>query len=316
MKQLFILCIVTLLLILSGCFNEESIKEPTIDKDETYESHEQPIAESKEVYTLGLYNKDEFEYERTFEIDNESFKRNIVLGNKTSKDGSFILLIFNHGEQMNFKVGDGKISNSYRFDIEKEEYKDLEVSLLDLEDGFHSITYILLNDPKEAPSDYETSMELADLFSIRVNLLKNIDNIPEQRPSLLTKGIKSEERRIHGAFLSKKEVPYEALYKEEMGEKEIPYTLFYGNSNSEKIDFYLVALFNYQQTPLGNDDFIYDTLEPDQEKSISLDFNLPLEEESNYFQVLMIPTPFEPVSKEEAFLPQDPLASNRVLILK
>ncbi|OZU88629.1 hypothetical protein CIL03_10050 [Virgibacillus indicus] len=316
MKQLFISCIVTLLLILSGCFNEESTEEPKIDNDETYESHEQPIAELEEVYTLGLYNKGDFEYERTFEIEHESFKRNIVLGNKTSKEGSFILLIFNHGEQMNFKVGDGKVSNNYRFDIKKEKYKDLEVTLLNLEDGFHSITYVLLNDPEEVPNDYETSMELADLFSIRVNLLKNIDNIPEERPNLFTEGIESEERRIHGAFLSKKEVPYETLYKEDMGEKEIPYTLFYGNSHSEKIDFYLVALLNYQQTQLGTDDFLYDTLETDQEKSISLDFNLPLKEESNSFQVLMIPTPFEPVSKEKTFLPQDPSASNRVLILK
>ncbi|PLR77311.1 hypothetical protein CU633_11100 [Bacillus sp. V3-13] len=312
MNKLIILLIVTFFLILSGCLKEES----TSDRHDTYKSHEQPIAEFEEVYTLGLYNEDEFEHERTFKINNESFKRSVVLGNKTAKEGSFILLIFNHGEQIDFKVGDSQISDSYNFEIGSGEYMDLEVSLLDLKEGFHSITYILLKDPKKFPDDYETSMELSDLYSIRVNLLKNIDNIPTERPDLFTEAIKSENRRVHGALLSKRENLYQALYKKVMGEKDIPYTLFYGNSNSESLDLYLVGLVNFKQTPLGNKTYIYDKLEPNEEKSIPLEFNTPLEEKNNSFQVLMIPTPFETLSREEPFLVQDPLASNRVLLLE
>lgn len=312
MKKLTIVFFIILLLALSGCSRENSI----INRDDIYKSHEQPIAEFEEVYTLGLYNGDKFEYERTFNINNESFKRSVVLGNKTSQDSSFILLIFNHGEQIEFTVGDSKISNNYSFNIKSGEYMNLEVSLLNLKDGFNSITYIILKDPKKFPDRFETSMELADLFSIRVNLLKNIDNIPVERPNLFTEAIKSENRKVNGVLISNGENLYEILYKEEINKKNIRHNLIYGNSNSKAIDFYIIGLFNFQQTPLNGKTFIYDTLKPDEEKSIYIDFDIPLlEKKNNSFQILMIPIPFEPISKENPFLFQDPLASNRVLLL-
>jgi len=314
LKKIFIVFLITLLLILSGCSIEDSIND---DQNDIYKSHEQPIAEFEEVYTLGLYEEDEFEHERTFKINNESFNKSIVLGNKTSRDGSFILLIFNHGEQIDFKVGDSKLSNNYSFDIKSGEYMNIEVSLLNLKDGFNSITYILIKDPKVFPNSYETSMELSDIFSIRVNLLKNTDKIPTERPDLFSETIKSETRRVHGPLISNHENLYEILYNERMSNDDFQFNLIYGNSNSRAIDFYIVGLLNYQQIPLNESSFIYDKLEQNDEKSIPINFNITLlEEENNSFQIIMIPTPFEPISKEEPFLFQDPLASNRVLFLK
>lgn len=301
--------IILALLLLSGCSEDEP-------KENTYQSHEQPMAEFEEVYTLGLYEEDAFENERTFKINQDSFRKSVVLGNKTSKDSSFILLVFNHGEQVDFKLPDGKIYSNHSFDIESGEYMDLEVSLVDLEDGFHSITYILMQNPGKLPSDYETAVALADVYSIRINLFKNIDNIPDERPSLFTEALISEERRVHGVFLGKRDQLYDALFKEEVADSGFPYTLLYGNSNSEPLDFYIVGLLNFKQTPLGNHSYIYDTLEPGEEKSFPIEFNGTLKEINNSFQVLMIPTPFTPVTQQNPFLLQDPLASNRMLLLK
>lgn len=297
-------------MLISGC----SQVQPTDDNFDNFETHEQPIAEYEEVYTLGLYDDKEFEYERTFNIE-DNFQKSVILGNKTSTESSFVLLIFNHGEQINFEI-DNSVTDHYIFDVGPGEHKEMEVSLSDLNDGFHSITYILLNSPEVIPEDYPTSIGLSDLFSIRVNLFKNIDNIPEKRPELSAESIQSEERKIHGTLLSNGDKDYEVLFEHEMGENN-PITLFYGNSNSESIDFYLVSLLNFQQVPIGDDKYIYDELGPDEEKSITIKLEDGfLDNENNVYQTLMIPPPFEAVTEEDPYLLQDPLASNRAQFKK
>ncbi|WP_394191467.1 hypothetical protein [Paenisporosarcina quisquiliarum] len=305
-----ILLIFIPLLILSGCLKEESYEE-------TYQSHEQPMAEFEEVYTLGLYDGDTFEKERTFNIKDDSFTKSVVLGNKTSKNSSFILLIFDHGEQLEFSVSNGEPTINHSFEIMAGEYKELKVSFQDLDDGFHSITYVVLPNPEKLPDDYETAVSLADIFSIRVNLLKNIDNITDERPALYTDALISEDRKIHGVFLSSRENLYEALYKENMEGNNFSYNLIYGNSNSESLDFYIVGLLNFKQTLIsGKNKYIYDNLKPGEEKSIPIEFKESLKERNNSLQFLMITTPFNPITQQKPFLLQDPLASNRMVLIK
>lgn len=305
MKKLLPLLVV-LVFLLSGCLNENELKD-------TYESHEQPILEGEEIFTWGLYNEGSFEEERTFNISDDSFNRNVVVANKTTKDTSFTLLVFNHGEQMDFITSD-VVTNNYQFDIESGQIADIAVNLQDIKDGYNSVTYIILKDPNELPQDYESSLNLTEMFSIRVNLFKNIDYIPEDRPNLFTEAEINDNRRIDGVFLGEKEEKYNVLYKESAKENSVEYNLVYGNSSSEAFDFYLVALLNNEQISLGKHPFIYDELKPNEEKVLPLDFNRTLDKANNTYQILMIPTPFEKVTKEEPFLMFSPTVSNRVTI--
>ena len=248
-------------------------------------------------------------------MDKDSFKRNVIVANNTSEDTSFILLVFNHGRQIDFTVS-GKTINKYQFDIKSGEIKDIMVDLQNFKDGFHAITYIILKDPDELPMDSKSSMDLTDIFTIRVNLLKNITNIPIERPNLFGGEEVGNERRIDGVFLGETEEKYNILFNENLNGGSIKFNLVYGNSSTETIDFYLVALLNNEQIPLEKQKYVYDKLDPDEEKVVPLEFNENLDEINNSFQVLMISSPFENVTKEDPFLQFNSKVSNKVTITR
>lgn len=282
------------------------------DETDTYKSHEQPMAETEEVFTLGLYDNNEFEYERTFQIEENAFSKDIVIGNKTSKKESFVLIIFNHGEQIDFELEDKDVhGKNYKFEIEPDEYVKLPISLSNLKEDYNSVTYMLLKKPDEAIGDPDKSMELADAFSIRVNLLNGIDEIPKERPKLYDKSIINPERSTHGALVGEKGEMYKIKFLEENHTNNNSYSLVYGNSSSQDLDFYLVGLNDYEQVPIGEENYIYDNLIPDQEKHLSLNYNFNIDKESD-FQVIMITSPFQSVTEDNPFLLEDPLVSNRV----
>lgn len=301
-----------LLLFLFGC---SETAEP--DHHTIYESFEQPIAEIEEVYTLGLYDGQEFEHERTFEMSGNTFQKDLVLGNKTSRTGAFVLVVFDHGTQLEFQIDDQTIKN-LRFEIAPDEYKKLDITLLGLEDGFHAITYMLLDNPEKQPRDAASSMDLSNLFSMRVNLFNNMDSIPQERPEAFTDFKKSETRTIHGLVVSGGKEKYEVAFAQTAEEiKAAPLTLHYGNANSNAMDFYLVSMLDFEQTPLEGAPYIYDRLGADEEKALS--YSLPsgsLAGENGSLQFIMITEPFKAFTNEDPFLLQDPLASNRTAILK
>nr|AFX82604.1 hypothetical protein [Planococcus citreus] len=312
LRKIYIFFLLILFSILGGC---SQVSEP--DNKAVYESFEQPIAEVEDVFTLGLYNGQDFEYERTFEINDDPFQKDLVLGNKTSEKSSFILVIFNHGKQIEFKVED-KITNKYSFDVEPDEYHKMDISFSDIEDGFHSITYVLLDNPEEFPQDYETAMDLSNIFSVRVNLFKNINSIPDERPELVANAIKSDTRNIHGVLLSDEKEKYKVLFNEPVKENQkLPVKLNYGNANSESMDFYMVSLLNFEQVPINDAPYLYDALGSDEEKELSFDINShSLNHKNNSYQFIMLPTPFKALTDEDPFLLQDPLASNRATLIR
>lgn len=312
MRKIQGLFILIFLFLLTGCSQVSETDDKAI-----YESFEQPITKVEEVFSLGLYDGQDFEYDRTFEVANDVFRKDLVLGNKTSEKGSFVLVIFNHGKQLEFQVGN-EITSKYSFDIEPDDYHKMDISLLDIEDGFHSITYMLFDDPETFPQDYEVSMDLSDIFSLRVNLFKNINAIPDERPKLVTDAIQSDTRNIHGLLLSDKKEKYKVIFNEQLGKNQtVPFTLNYGNGNSDAMNFYLVSLLNFEQVPINDAPYLYDALGSEEEKELSLDISShSLTQEKNSYQFIMIPTPFKALTDEDPFLLQDPLASNRATLIR
>lgn len=261
---------------------------------------------------MALYEGGDFEYERTFTISDKFFSKSVVLGNRTSLNGSFVLLVFDHGNQVSFTLGDSEeVMTHYKFEIESEEYKNFEINLNGIEDGFHSITYMLMKDPDEIPENNEDAMLRSDLYSIRVNVLKNIADIPNERPFANKDQVLSESRTVHGPLISSEATPYEVVFDHE-GIKDFQYRLYYGNSFSEKLDFYLVSLVDYEQTPINEKTFIYDELNADEEKYTDIQISSGHLSNKNIHQIIMITLPFDEVTKEEPYLLIDPLLSNRV----
>ncbi|MBX9956337.1 hypothetical protein H7T43_15665 [Peribacillus simplex] len=82
-----------------------------------------------------------------------------------------------------------------------------------------------------------------------MNLLKNIDNIPDARPKKVASQI-SENRRVHGVIVSESKIPYKILYNNNKNQ-EMTATLYYGNSEEKPVDFYLVGLLDFEQIPLN-----------------------------------------------------------------
>lgn len=301
--------LIILLFLLTGCNENKN------QLNDIYEAHEQPILQDVEKYTYGLYDGLTFEHERTFHIKDDSFKRDVAISNKTKNDTTFLLLVFNHGHQMDFKVS-GNITNKYQFDIKSGETKNIEVTLQDLNDGFHSITYVILINPNELSNDENSSINLTELFSIRINIFKNVEEIPNTRPKLFTESKTHDEGKIHGVLLGEEGNIYKILFKENVNENGFSHNLVYGNSSSELFDFYLVALLNYEQISLGDQKYIYDELKPNEEKVLHLEFKEHLNQKVNAYQILMLPTPFEEVTKEEPFLEHNVIMSNKVKIIK
>ncbi|CAN7586695.1 hypothetical protein LJR015_001282 [Peribacillus frigoritolerans] len=305
------------LLLLVGCTSNEvenisnEVGNKEVDRTNLFESYEQPMADSIEGYTLGLYNESDFEYERTFKLNYENtFTKSVVLGNKTPDHGNFKLLLFNHDKQIDFKVNGDLYTKGYNFDIKADSYKEIKVTLEDLDNGHHSITYLLIKDPNKVPSTYEESVSISEVYEIRVNLLKNIDNIPDARPKKVVSQI-SENRRVHGVIVSESKIPYKILYNNNKNQ-EMTATLYYGNSEEKPVDFYLVGLLDFEQIPLNKDNYIYDSLEANEEKSLEIKIDKSKLTNKKSFQVLMITSPFQPLSKDEPFIFYSSTSSNRI----
>ncbi|WP_226530740.1 hypothetical protein [Metabacillus niabensis] len=283
------------ILIMSGCTNTTETVEPNTES-EKFDEDLLPMAKGEQGFSLGLYNNENIESKRTFNISSNNFTKNIVFGNKTSEKGNFKLLVFNHGKQIEFYM-DGKEYTYFDFTLTANQYSDLQVTLKDISNGFQSINYIVIREPNLAPDNLENALVVSQLYSIRVNLLKNIKTIPKEKPNLTNISKTNKKSKIHGVFVSELASPYTAWLKENISKKTdiLNYNIVYGNKENSPVDFYLVTMVNWNQVPISDKQLhIYDQLKVNEEKSIQgkLDHNL-LNKEKNIFVTFMLPDPYK-----------------------
>ncbi|MBN3522732.1 hypothetical protein [Paenibacillus apiarius] len=296
-----------LILLIVGCTHNTS-------QEEEDRKNLLPFVGDSQGYALGLYNNGEIEANRTFEISEDGFIRNVVFRNFTKKDEKFILLIFDNGRQMDFELEDKKM-NSYPFLLKKGVSADLSIKLEGLEDGFHSINYVILRDPDlviTTTTKIKKAEQLSQIFGMRINILKNIDAIPEKTTEIFDDYSVMESSKLHGSFLSKPDKDY-TMWLSDIPDQNnsMNFNLLYGNKEDSVTDFYLILLDNWEQVPIRGQDVVYDNVKNKMDKKISV--KLTDVKGKHILQSLILPNPYTALTKESRYT-SSPVASLRTLI--
>ncbi|RSK44887.1 hypothetical protein [Bacillus canaveralius] len=310
-------------LLLSACthdFSSNNENTNTSNKKNTNSSYDKdmlPVAKEQEGFSLGLYDSNKIEPKRTFFTKKDNFSKNIVFGNKTSKEGNFLLIIFNHGEQLPYHVNNKKYIN-YKFTLKPGEFADIPITIKELNKGFHSVNYIIIRDPDLIQDDFGKALRLSQLYSIRVNILRDINEIPDKRPNLFSKTVSNNQNKVHGVFINKENEDYTAWFKEEVTKENrniVDYSIIYGNKEKKNMNFYIVSLLNWEQIKINNNLYIYDHLEPDQAKKIKANLKIQkFNKNDNIFVVLLLPDPYIELPDENPYSLFSPFSSLRTKI--
>ncbi|WP_270167215.1 hypothetical protein [Paenibacillus sp. SYP-B4298] len=280
-----------------------------------YSQDELPIAKTGQGFTLGLYSTEQdIEAARTFHIHQGTFDRRIVLGNKTPQSERFVLLAFNHDQQIDLHI-DGSSYTHYFFEAPAQQYTSIPVSLKMDHPGFHSVNLILFRSPDLMIEDGDIREldRLSRVMNIRINLLYNAESIDVAPPPLFNPDI-IQPGRIDGVFVGRRgDTEYNiwsnAAYLTE--QPHLPYDIIYGNQGSYELDGYIVALYNWVQVPISESrPSIYDTIPPKQDRRIS--GTLPTTEKG-VFLAIMLPQPFKNLPDEQPYT-DSPKASLRLYV--
>jgi hypothetical protein len=312
----FLYLFFALSLLLSGCTNDFISKS---EKVNSYDKDMLPMAKKQEGFSLGLYDSNKIEPRRTFFIKNSNFSKNIVFGNKTSKKGAFLLIIFDHGKQLQYYVNNKKYTN-YKFTLKPEEFANISVTIKGLDRGYHSINYIIIREPNLVENEMGKALRLSQLYSIRVNIFKDINKLPDQKQNYYSGAVSNKVNRIHGVFINKPNQDYHAWFKEEVTREKnnnivINYSIIYGNKEKKNMDFYIVSLLNWKQIKISDQLYIYDYLETGQEKKLNAKIKiLGYEQKDNIFAVLLLPEPYATLPDENPYSIFSPLSSLRTKI--
>ncbi|NDI36446.1 hypothetical protein EPK97_17090 [Chengkuizengella sediminis] len=279
------------------------------------------MAKSGEGYSLGLYNGQEIEPKRTFLTNESSFEKNVVFGNMTSKNKEFGLIVFDHYEQIEFEV-EGNKYKTFNFSVNADEYSNIPIDLHDLDVGFHSINYIILESPNEVVTDINKINSInqsSRVYNIRVNILNGISHIPEKGKHIQSNEIiEIVEQKVTGIFINEVGKDYKILTSKTIqdSKENVDIKIIYGNQDDFIYDFYLVALNNWEQIPILDDSYyIYDEINPGKEKHLKTKItNLKYDE--NIFQVLMIPSPYIELPDSNPYVKANLDSSFRALFKK
>ncbi|MFI2859279.1 hypothetical protein ACH6EH_19530 [Paenibacillus sp. JSM ZJ436] len=299
---------ILVLLIAAGCSGDNE------NKPDNLEENMLPNAREEQGFSLGFYDQEmQIEKERTFEIETDDFLRNILFRNKTNMDRSFTLIIFSNGEQKEFIVN-GQREKVYHFNLESQQEANMLVKLVNIEDGFHAVDYIIMenSDIVIDSNDLTVADELSRIFNVRVNLFKDMNSIPTERPSLTQIGEDLTESRVEGLLINKHDKLYSALLQTESKETVV-FDLVYGNLGEDHLDFYLVSLIDWKQERMNGSLKIYDDLASQENKKMKVSVENP--KEGNNLRVIMLTNPFTPLTEESPFT-SSPKASFKLELTK
>ncbi|MCM2979066.1 hypothetical protein M3592_27060 [Priestia aryabhattai] len=305
--------------LISGC---QSKKEEVTNSETQGQQNKQegndllPMAENGEGYAFGLYNGEEIEDDRTFKIDTNSFTRTIKVDNKTKVKEKLLLLIFDADKQVTYDVNN-KRENHYTFDVDANAEASVEVTIPTISKGYHPLYFIVVRSPYKEMKSLKEDLSYQQVFNTKVNVLKDIQDIPAPNEKYSSVASKTNSPTIDGVFIGEKKNPYSALLKEELSkDNNLRYQVTYGNKTDKKEDVYVVSLLNWKQVPISKEeDTIYDRLSPDTEKTFSSQLNGKLPKKENILTTLLLPEPYAPV-EDNASLLFDVALSNRTIVVE
>ncbi|MFF2879143.1 hypothetical protein ACFVR2_22885 [Gottfriedia sp. NPDC057991] len=300
------------LFLFSGCQKEQiQIKQ----HDDDYRGHELPVSKGAEGIGLSFYSENKtIEKERTFTLKEDFFKKTLVLENKTSEDLEFILLLFDNGKQVQFKI-DGTSMDSYIFHTKSGNITPIHIEK-GIDDGFHSLSYLIIKNPNKKYETIEEAFNDSQIYSVRVNILKNISKIPSNNTPIFQ--AKNEDFEVQGTvsgvLIGKNKEKYKPILSKNLG--GFDYQLVFGNQWDKEVDFYVVTLLNWKQIKIDSKHlYVYDKLKSGEEKSITSSIQKnQLKEGRNVLVSLFLPSPYKNLNKNTPFVDAEFMSSNRVII--
>ncbi|MCU4715781.1 hypothetical protein OCE25_26235 [Bacillus cereus] len=269
-------------------------------------SEEGRLAKSSNNLGYGMYGQDGkiIDNGSILEVDNTNIHSKLSLSHLIDNGREYKIIVMNNFRQVLFGV-DGEKNISYDFYAKPNTIVDTTI-LNEVDKDIKEVDYLIIKKPNFLLEkfDPEPIGSLQQILSLRYNIENKAIPFRESIFPLFT----SNKGPIDSVFISETKDKLNALTSAKSGQDVY---LTVGNISNEVIRYALVALLDWEQVPLIDDEFIhYVTVNPNEKKVYQL--KLPETEVKKNYQVLAFPFPYEVSNKK--YTSQSVEASIRTVI--
>lgn len=236
---------------------------------------------------LGLYGKDKKVIDNGSKLNVEVGKINtkLSLSHFVDIDRDYKLIVFNNFKQVDFEAN-GKNGKSHNFNAKANTTVDIEV-LNEVSDDTKEVDYLVIKMPNTLIEEFDPQpvLSMQQILSLRYDI-ENVEiPINESAPPLIT----TNEGPIDSVFISDSMEELNALTS---ASSEQDVFLSVGNTSNEVVDYALIALLDWEQVPLIDEQLVhYITVHPNEKKIFEI--TLPNTDEKKNYQIFAFPFPFE-----------------------
>ncbi|MGE7307595.1 hypothetical protein ACQKJG_27585 [Priestia megaterium] len=266
--------------------------------------------EEQQVNTIeyGLYSLDGkyIDNGSTVYPEDDEANVNISINHNLNERREYSLIVLEDFKQVSFKLKNKKEFIKYLFTMNPNSSKDINVRI-PIRPNTQELAILLIKKPsyKLKEMDLNKASVLEDVLSLRypINHKNELDNLKEVKPDIVVKDGLNEEM-----FVTNDIHKLQSVMVGKEGEKLWFST---GNDTSEPLKYAIIALKNWRQTKvIDNQDVIYTTVSEEERKLFS--FTLPNVKKDSNFQLIAFPYPYH-VSKDN-YSSQQAFGSFRTVI--
>ncbi|AQU77156.1 hypothetical protein [Priestia megaterium] len=251
--------------------------------------------EEQQVNTIeyGLYSLDGkyIDNGSTVYPEDDEANVNISINHNLNERREYSLIVLEDFKQVSFKLKNKKEFIKYLFTMNPNSSKDINVRI-PIRPNTQELAILLIKKPsyKLKEMDLNKASVLEDVLSLRypINNKNELDNLKEVKPDIVVKDGLNEEM-----FVTNDIHKLQSVMVGKEGEK-----LWFSNGNdtSEPLKYAIIALKNWRQTKvIDNQNVIYTTVSEEERKLFS--FTLPNVKKDSNFQLIAFPYPYH-VSKD------------------
>ncbi|MDP1442542.1 hypothetical protein [Priestia megaterium] len=231
---------------------------------------------------------------------------NISINHNLNERREYSLIVLEDFKQVSFKLKNKKEFIKYLFTMNPNSSKDINVRI-PIRPNTQELAILLIKKPsyKLKEMDLNKASVLEEVLSLRypINHKNELDNLKEVKPDIVVKDGLNEEM-----FVTNDIHKLQSVMVGKEGEKLWFST---GNDTSEPLKYAIIALKNWRQTKvIDNQDVIYTTVSEEERKLFS--FTLPNVKKDSNFQLIAFPYPYH-VSKDN-YSSQQAFGSFRTVI--
>ena len=260
---LTLLKLITLLLILNGCSNEENTNENQLDSTDfnsqilSTETRDKLPNTTSGGISLGLYNNNgEIETETNFNLEeNQRIEKFISLGNLIDENRTYKLLLFVDFQQEKFSVDNKEPKYDFTFHMDAGESIEIPFKIDPLKKGLHDILFVIAKYPdnKSINEEFRENTDLNNLLFLRFSTVVDGDEKVYSDIQFNKYGELENNEILDGIFTSKENTFQRWLKQEIPANEDLKYITKIGNNRGEKKSYALINLFDWeQQTIIDN----------------------------------------------------------------